>query len=213
MRLVHHVQLRLSPLALCAVLWTIPTGLNAQEQAVAPLSASLLRRLAEAVDGDRSGSSVWVVIQQSAPYTVKGVFTDADKARAVATASLGYLALGPYAAPPDSGLTTVMYAVLPCPGKHDIYSGCITGDSTGGGSAVAVMAAPDVDSLSVTLFGKSGARIHRSFGPTEVDALFFTLPAIDKFVIPYYTRLFGPDVAAAMRRNYLRQVAGTRPVR
>jgi hypothetical protein len=42
-------------------------------------------------------------------------------------------------------------------------------------------------------------------GP-EVDAIFLTLPAIDKFMIPYYSRVFGIDSAAAMRTQIVRDL-------
>jgi len=36
-----------------------------------------------------------------------------------------------------------------------------------------------------------------------VDALFFTLSAIDKFVIPYYQRLLGAASADSLRRGFV----------
>ena len=35
--------------------------------------------------------------------------------------------------------------------------------------------------------------------PNEVDALFFTLVSFDKFVVPYYSRLYGPDFARRLK--------------
>jgi len=40
--------------------------------------------------------------------------------------------------------------------------------------------------------------------PTWVDALFLTLPAVDKFVIPYYSRILGSEEAARMRTEIMR---------
>lgn len=37
----------------------------------------------------------------------------------------------------------------------------------------------------------------------EVDALFFSLAALDKFYYPYYARLHGVETAAAMRKKYV----------
>lgn len=37
----------------------------------------------------------------------------------------------------------------------------------------------------------------------DVDALFFSLAALEKFVYPYYTLVYGPDRAAEMRKNYV----------
>jgi hypothetical protein len=44
-----------------------------------------------------------------------------------------------------------------------------------------------------------------TYGP-DVDALFFTLSAIDKFALPYYARVYGVAYAARMRETYLRQL-------
>lgn len=201
-------QLRSAALGLAAILWTNATPVRAQGTADTtspPPSASLLRRLAEAVDGQRTGRPVWVVIQRAFPHRVEGVYADAVPARAVAGRLAGYSVLGPFVTPVDSGTQTVMYTVDPCPGKHDSVSHCP--DTTrSNGTALQAMPAQSVDSLVVTIYGKD-SRIHRTYAPTEVDALFFTLSAIDKFVMPYYTRLYGPDVAAEMRRNYLRQLS------
>lgn len=41
------------------------------------------------------------------------------------------------------------------------------------------------------------------FDPADVDALFWSLSALDKFLYPYYTMLYGPEKAAEMRRKYL----------
>lgn len=37
----------------------------------------------------------------------------------------------------------------------------------------------------------------------RTDALFFSLSALDKFVYPYYTGLYGPEKAAAMRQSFI----------
>lgn len=40
--------------------------------------------------------------------------------------------------------------------------------------------------------------------PKEYDALFWTAPAVDKFLVPYYSRVYGPDRAAALHNQYVR---------
>lgn len=37
----------------------------------------------------------------------------------------------------------------------------------------------------------------------EIDALFLTLPAIDKFVVPYYTNTIGAERALDIRRQFI----------
>jgi hypothetical protein len=45
--------------------------------------------------------------------------------------------------------------------------------------------------------------------PVEVDALFMTMSAVDKFMVPYYARVYGPEYAARLRDDV---VAATVPV-
>ena len=40
--------------------------------------------------------------------------------------------------------------------------------------------------------------------PKEYDALFWTAPAIDKFLVPYYSRVYGPARAAQLHYQYVR---------
>jgi hypothetical protein len=42
--------------------------------------------------------------------------------------------------------------------------------------------------------------------PREVDAAFFNIAAIDKFVIPYYSALVGPEAATQLRESIGRQL-------
>jgi hypothetical protein len=41
--------------------------------------------------------------------------------------------------------------------------------------------------------------------------VFLSIPAIDKFVIPYYARIIGADAAAAMRRDIVSAAAASPP--
>jgi hypothetical protein len=55
--------------------------------------------------------------------------------------------------------------------------------------------------VRVTLVTESaqGKRQTIEVDPTVVDALFFTQSAMDKFVIPYYSRLYGPQYATVLQ--------------
>jgi hypothetical protein len=168
---------------------------------IAP-SATLLRRLAEAVDAQRHSRPVWVVIQRELPHDVLGVFETRDQATSAGAARAGYALLGPFITKPDSGLSAVMYGIVECPGEHDPMSQC--SDTTFSLSSVA-MAQQDVDSIVITIYGRRPP-IRRKYRPTQVDAVFFTLSAIDKFAMPYYTRVYGPARALRMREYWLRRV-------
>ena len=43
-----------------------------------------------------------------------------------------------------------------------------------------------------------------------MDAVFFTVSAIDKFVIPYYARVYNAQYAADLRAAYLRNLRALR---
>lgn len=40
------------------------------------------------------------------------------------------------------------------------------------------------------------------FDPTHADALFFSAPAVEKFALPYYQRLFGPEYAEMVMAQF-----------
>lgn len=42
-----------------------------------------------------------------------------------------------------------------------------------------------------------------SLDPETRDALFWSVAAMDKFMLPYYTMVYGPERAAAIRKQYL----------
>lgn len=171
------------------------------------MTASLLKRLGEAVDGSRTGAPVWVVAAWRFPHRVLGVFANREVAAAATRRLAGYGLFGPYIAPPDSGVSTLMYTMDPCPGRHDPYSNCP--DSLWSGYSLALPQSA-IDSITINLFSEGAIAAHRSFTPDQLDAVFFTLPAIDKFAIPYYERLYGAAYAARMRADYLRAIAAAR---
>lgn len=58
---------------------------------------------------------------------------------------------------------------------------------------------------SMTLVTRlTGGRVYEMQMGPEVDAIFLSLPAIDKFMVPYYARVLGPDSAATMRQQIVR---------
>jgi hypothetical protein len=59
----------------------------------------------------------------------------------------------------------------------------------------------DVDSVQLAVFIRNAAVPRMVSVPKGADAMFFTLSAIDKFVIPYYTSVFGLAETARMRQR------------
>lgn len=184
----HPLPARAVPLALlCALLTT--ASLRAQdlrgergEKGVRLPTALMLRRIAEAVDGDRSGGRVWVVASAQPTTPVLGVFGNPEEAMARAR-DAGPLAgvFGPYQTEADPGApfsvacihlkTSVMSSDRCVPPAQPIRPRDITG-------------------LTLIISGPGGIRDSLPL-PLGTDAIFLTMPAIDKFVVPYYQRVLG----------------------
>jgi len=170
------------------------------------MSASLLRRLAEAVDGYRTGETLFVAAARSFPHDVAGVFTTSRQATEVARRKgVDYGVFGPYFAPPDSGNEMMLYSLRPCPGLHEWDSWCP--DTTF--SLNQSVAYANIKDITITIHAKDGSSVERVLAP-QVDAVFLTLSAIDKFVMPYYTRVYNAQFAADMRAAYVRSLRATK---
>ena len=171
------------------------------------MSASLLRRLAEALDGYRSGDTLFVVAAWRFPHTVAGVFANSRQALEIARRrGVDFGVFGPYYAPPDSGNEMMLYALGGCPGLHEPDSWCP--DTMFALSQTVPLAS--IRDITITIHRKDGGAAERVLAPGDADAVFFTLSAIDKFVMPYYTRVFGAQYAADVRAAYLRGLRASR---
>jgi len=188
----------------------------------APLpTVMMLRRVAEAVDGHRTrdGRPVYVVASPVDSIGVVGVFESRDSAVAVASAAAPQRQLGvsgPYATPVDvagrgpmllggcvHAHSTIwaprpLYCPEPRPGPRP---GPGPGPQPGEWGPDPVPF-EDVTGIEVTVRLRNGTARTMTL-PPSIDAVFFDLDAIDKFVLPYYVRIVGVDQAAAMRRGIL----------
>lgn len=158
-----------------------------------PPSATLLKRLAEAVDGHRTGATVYLVAELRPPHDVIGIYErEADalaRVGAVEPSIVG--SFGPYQTDRDPGAQLGWFAKcvhyqssmrpIICPGRP-------------------VLPFADVDTVTITVRMKDGSTQVIPV-PTGADAVFFTLSAIDKFAIPYYVRVMGLEEAARMRQR------------
>jgi len=198
----------------------VPGVLDAQSQ---PMTPTLLRRLAEAVDGHRTGTPVWVIAEYRFPNRVFGVVGDrlrasADSADLDLARDRGVGIFGPFVAPPDSipGLPDPSDLVPPPPIELPfgwIRPGCVHDRRTSfmrplGIETVAIcgdrlIPIDEIVDMRLVQELRSGEIITTTL-PTWVDALFLTLPAVDKFVIPYYSRILGSEEAARMRTEIMR---------
>jgi hypothetical protein len=153
----------------------------------------LLRRVAEAVDGRRDLAEAWVVVRYDS-NTVVDVLNNRAEAIATSRRIPRSDVMGPF-----NGLPTI-------PEPPEILPGCVHNGLSmwrpRGMCPELRIPMADVDSLMLRIKLRDGTV--RTFPMARgVDALFLTMSAIDKFVIPYYTRIIGPDAAAAMRQDIL----------
>ncbi len=129
--------------------------------------ASLLRVLAEAADGYRTGERVWVVASYRAPHDIAGAFADPTAAAASAREAGGeYAAFGPYVTP---ARPTALVGNLV--------------------ELRAIVRRPD-GTLDTSVIDTG-----------RHDALFWSESAIDKFVMPYYTSVYGVERAQELRQE------------
>jgi len=178
-------------------LCVISFGLGASAaaaQSTQPPSAGLLKRLAEAVDGHRTGAAVFVVVAGTSPHEVQGVFESrADADSLLRRLGQGFALHGPFQTERDPGQAML---VMTC--THDWASIWRMPTCPRTRPGLPRISFPDVDSISITLRLRNGTTqvIPLARG---TDAVFLTLSAIDKFVIPYYGKIGGIDQAARMR--------------
>ena len=177
-------------------------------------TTTLLKRLAEAVDGHRQGQLVYVVAQHDYPNATGGVYLDSAAARAAAQrlgAQWGHF--GPFRGTGECIRVPGTSRCLDEPEELCVHDGL---HSAMDSSVVArvrrlgsICPGPglgfrmnDLDSLSITFHLRSGPA-QRMALPRGVDAVFLTLPALDKFVFPYYARTIGLDSTAALRQRFV----------
>lgn len=136
------------------------------------VSATMLRVLAEAADGFRTGRPIYLVADRRFPHNVAGPFPSRAAAERVrADSGATFAVFGPYLTRPD-----------PAP-----------------------RSAPRVVAVRITVEQPGGRRRTFDVRPDSIDALFFTLSAVDKFMVPYYTRIYGTEYAHVLRETVMRQ--------
>jgi len=188
-----NLQLASRRLATLSLIVFAP-GVRAQE----PLSTAALRRFAEALDGNRLGTPVFIVACRDSGYRVGAVVTTRAQGDSVRRfLGVCYGIFGPYI--PIADLLA-----------HKAVRGCVHDGHTSNQEPRPIcpfspFPQRDVDSTKLVTYLRGGRTHEMHMGP-EVDAIFLTLPAIDKFMIPYYSRVFGIDSAAAMRTQIVRDL-------
>lgn len=180
-------------------------------EAAPPITADVLRRVAAAVAGDESGAESYVVCDtnlHTRPWGIDVVHVRNGNRRAARDEAERrrrekgeradeFVVLGPYRNEPTLGPTgldvgSVAFIAVKPPGTPPpplplrLYGKL-----------------DDLESVTVTLNYKNGTRsapITTEDGFPE--ALFFSLSALDRFLFPYYVRVYDAEVAAALRAEW-----------
>jgi hypothetical protein len=172
MRTMLAVVLLLSGAGACA---TTPPPPPPPPSATSPETASLLRRVAEAADGFRDGIPRYVVANQVHPHKVLGVFLKLEEAR-----------------------DTLAQLRTSDPASYASYE--VFGPYRAVEDPPMVEADTTEEVLEVVVKYRGGKTT--TYGGDEVDAIFWGLPAFDKFVAPYLTGVSGVRYAAEQRELY-----------
>jgi hypothetical protein len=171
-----------------AAIALLPASVTAQDTTRAP-TVTALRRVAEALDGYPARGSVYVVLDSI--QEVRAIVSSRPQADSVLRLLRGRGEIhGPLRASPSASRNLVMR--------------CVHMDSAMQGICNHFRPIPlsEIDSMSLVIRTRDGASRTISL-PRRADAIFLTMSAVDKFVIPYYTRVDGVDAAAALRRRML----------
>ena len=177
------------------------------QEGVAMISAVTARAVAEAVDGHRTGRPLWVAACESDSVGVLGVAGTRDSADLLARAvrATRCSAFGPYrttldtlvrADRPQRGLIPYGFEIDPPPGDGP----CV---HTPGSVARLPRMCVDpnrlgrITGMTLTIEASGGTRSYRV--APDADALFINVSAVDKFLLPYYGRVYGPAMAAELR--------------
>jgi hypothetical protein len=182
--------------------------------AQAPMSAGLARVLAETADGLRDGQPHWIVANPRYPYKVSGVFPTEAAARASLVPGQGDVVTGPWITPP--GFDPPGYDLGPLPPGPIVIIGCKhmlmpIPSIMGPYCPNRILRLPDIEELVLVIrTGRETIRVNLMEEGTA-DAVFLTPSSLDKFVLPYYSRVYGPAFAKEMGDSIRARAARLRP--
>jgi len=194
------------PLTAFAV--TLLLALLAPRTAIAqnpPRTAQYLEQLAAAVNGYSGGGVVYIVMcGRHYPYKVLGAFASAAEAQQAAAAVQAkdgpcYVE-GPYTSDNTYAAGAVTFG-KGC--SKQIDSSCPLADSTA--RTAMIVPKTQVENVVVTVRLRDGRQLTDTFPADRSEAIFFTMSAIDKLLIPYLVRVYGVEYAASQREQFMRR--------
>lgn len=169
----------------------LATTVTAQE----PKTDIYLMQVATAVSGASGGSPVWVVIcdDTAGTYDVVGTFKTAQAAQqglsSERQSGKDCEIEGPYTAGPVYENQVARYGTG-CKKLAD--TDCVS-------DSAFVFRVTDLDSVTLTYWRRNATRVVERIRPDQVEAIFFTMPSIDRMLIPYYVRTRGMNYALRKR--------------
>jgi hypothetical protein len=202
--MIHSTYRFVSTLAVVAALQAAPTIVCAQDAA---WPATLLRRVAEVADGQRVGKSVFIVVSTRFPHEVGGVFRTRDEANTAAARLPEQIVFGPVS--PTIDINDIIGGHLAGGCQHDPRTSNMEGLRGTPNRICALgkmLPLENVDSVIVTTKMRDGSSLSVSRSAATMDALFFTVDAMDRFVFSYYARVFGVEYAARLRQDVIRSL-------
>ena len=177
---------------LLACLMGCASSITAQTSASA-FPAAMYRSAVEAVQSQSNEYGYFVAVGMEFPHEVLALHRERSAAEEVAgRAKLRYGLIGPILGGQPMAM---MSLALPCRHRAPSYISCP--DTTMSFSTVAV------DRILIIYQGRGGSDTVMNFVPDSGDAVFFTPSAVEKFVFPYYERVFGIERANQMREEYI----------
>jgi len=153
------------------------------------LPQDAMRVIVEAVDTWRGQTQAFAVFENSAPYHVVSLHPTEAAARDAAESEPGLSYFGPVSPRPAAASPKTVYKKIGCALK--VVSETVSSVSLldAGGN--------EVERFTVNLGGRAPD------SENDLEALFVTPSGIDKFVIPYLTRVYGPGYAAGERAEWI----------
>jgi hypothetical protein len=168
------------------------SSITAQTSASA-FPGAMYRSAVEAVQSQSNEYGYFVAVGMEFPHEVLAIDRERSRAEEVAGRTrLRYGLIGPIL----GGQPMIMMGLaLPCKHRADSYISCP--DTTMKTSL------QNVQRILIVSQGAGGSDTVMTFVPDSGDAVFFTPSAMEKFVFPYYARVFGVERANRMREEYL----------
>lgn len=167
------------------------TAQGASQVTPPPANPVMLKRIAEAIDGNRTGKLVYVVVSLEPTSPVLAVTPNLDSAQALATrGDVKAAVFGPYLTIADKTDGFISACVHDRASSRMHIDRCSPPVERGG-----------IVGMQLVLERSGGARDTIPLSP-DADAIFLGMAAIDKFAIPYYVRTIGVADANAMRTDF-----------